>query len=119
MNWLNKYKKESGVKKSTLDQLRKFFGGDIEFRISSKIRQEIGELFKEAQSIHIPERDQNLEMAKAELEQQLDIAKSDLRKARKSFKRGEMTRDVLFEYEYRLFEIRNQLDEINTKLRGL
>jgi hypothetical protein len=119
MNWLNKYKKESGVKKSTLDQLRKFFGGDIEFRISSKIRQEIGELFKEAQSIHIPERDQDLEIAKAELERQLDIAKSDLRKARKSFKRGEMTRDVLFEYEYRLFEIRNQLDEINTKLRGL
>jgi hypothetical protein len=119
MNWLNKYKKQSGVKKSTLDQLRKFFGGDIEFRISSKIRQEIGELFKEAQAIHIPERDQDLEMAKAELEKQLAIAKSDLKKAKKTFKRGEITRDVLFEYEYRLFEIRNQLDEINTKLRGL
>jgi hypothetical protein len=119
MNWLNKYKKDNHVKKSTLDLLRKFFGGDIEFRISSKIRQEISEIFKEAQTIHIPERNEDLEMAKAELEKQLAIARADLKKAKKAFKRGNMTRDVLFEYEYRLFEIRNQLDEINTKLRGL
>jgi hypothetical protein len=119
MNWLNKYKKEKEVKKSTLDSLRKFFGGDIEFRISSKIRQEISEIFKEAQLIHIPDRNKDLEMVKIELEKELAIAKADLKKARKSFKKGEMDRDTLFEYEYRMFEIRNQLDEVNSKLRGI
>jgi len=119
MNWLNKYKKEKEVKKSTLDSLRKFFGGDIEFRISSKIRQEISEIFKEAQLIHIPDRNKDLEMVKIELEKELAIANADLKKARKSFKKGEMDRDNLFEYEYRMFEIRNQLDEVNSKLRGI
>ena len=106
MEWLNKYKKEANVKKATLDSLIKFFGVDIEFRISSKIREEIKELFNEVQY--------NFEKKNNDLQ----IAKAELKKAKKEFNRGEINRDTLFDYEYRLIELRNQLDEVIAKLKG-
>jgi len=118
MEWLNKCKKETKVKKATLDSLRKFFGGDIEFRISSKIRDEIREIFKEVQYSY-ESKNEDLQLAKAELEKQITKAKSELKKAKKSFTRNEIDRDTLFDYEYRLVELRSQLDEVLAKLKGL
>lgn len=117
MEWLNKYKKDTKVKKETLDNLRKFFGGDIEFRISSKIREEIREIFNEAQTKY-DTRLKDLQLAKDALEKQITKSKSELKKAKKQFNRGEIDRDTLFDYEYRLVELRNQLDEILAKLKG-
>ncbi len=117
MEWLNKYKKDTKVKKETLDNLRKFFGGDIEFRISSKIREEIREIFNEAQTKY-DTRVKDLQLAKDALEKQITKSKSELKKAKKQFNRGEIDRDTLFDYEYRLVELRNQLDEILAKLKG-
>ena len=117
MDWLNKYKKETNVKKATLDSLRKFFGGDIEFRISSKIREEIKELFNEVQ-YNFEKKNSDLQIAKAELEKLITKSKAELKKAKKAFSRGEIDRDTLFDYEYRLIELRNQLDEVIAKLKG-
>ena len=117
MEWLNKYKKETNVKKATLDSLRKFFGGDIEFRISSKIREEIKELFNEVQ-YNFEKKNNDLQIAKAELEKLITKSKAELKKAKKEFNRGEINRDTLFDYEYRLIELRNQLDEVIAKLKG-
>lgn len=117
MDWLNKYKKEATVKKDTLDNLRKFFG-DVEFRISSKIREEINELFKDVQSKYTS-KGNDLQMAKVALEKQITKAKSELKKAKKAFTRNEIDRDTLFDYEFRLVELRSQLDEVLAKLKGL
>ena len=117
MDWLNKYKKDENVKKATLDNLRKFFGGDIEFRISSKIREEIKEIFNEVQ-YNFEKKNSDLQLAKAELEKLIAKSKTELKKAKKSFNRGEIDRDTLFDYEYRLIELRNQLDEVIAKLKG-
>lgn len=117
MEWLNKYKKEKTVKKETLDMLRNFFGGEIEFRLSSKIRDEIKEIFNEVQ-YNFERKNNDLQLAKAELEKLITKSKSELKKAKKSFNRGEIDRDALFDYEYRLIELRNQLDEVIAKLKG-
>jgi FKBP-type peptidyl-prolyl cis-trans isomerase (trigger factor) len=118
MDWLNKYKKDSPtLKKATLDQLKTFFGKDIELRVSNKIRNEIADIFKEQLELG-KESEVSLLVAKAELEKQVNLAKTDLRTAKKLYKKGEMDRDTLFDYEYRLVELRMQLDDIINKLNN-
>ena len=115
---LNKYKKDVVVKKATLELLKKFFGEDIEFKISNKIRREIAEIFMEQQAHDITE-EKDLLAAKAEVEKHINRAKTELKNARKLFKNGEIDRDTLFDYEFRLVELRAQLEEINAKLKDL
>ena len=116
MEYLNKYNKEiPDLKKSTLDALHNFFGKSIELRVSDKIRNEIAEIFKEQLEYGRQTYD-SLLAAKTELEKQINLAKTDLRNAKKLFKKGEMNRDTLFDYEYRIIELRLQLDEIINKL---
>jgi|APFre7841882793_1041355.scaffolds.fasta_scaffold74389_2 FKBP-type peptidyl-prolyl cis-trans isomerase (trigger factor) len=118
MDYLNKYKKElTPLKKATLESLKSFFGKEIELRISNKIRNEIAEIFKE-QLEEGKEKEVNLLVIKAELERQINLAKTELRSAKKLYKKGEMNRDELFDYEFRLVELRMQLDDILNKLNG-
>lgn len=118
MSSLNKYKKGTDVKKATLDLLKRFFGEEIEFKISNKIRREIAEIFMEQQAHEVSE-EKDLLAAKAEIEKHINRAKTELKNARKLFKNGEIDRDTLFDYEFRLVELRAQLDEINAKLRDV
>jgi len=116
MEYLNKYNKEiPPLKKTTLDALKNFFGKSIELRVSDKIRNEIAELFRD-NSDYGREKGADLLIAKTEIEKQINLAKTDLRSAKKLYKKGEMDRDTLFDYEYRLVELRMQLDEILNKL---
>jgi hypothetical protein len=117
MDWLNKYTKEKPVKKGVLDILKKFFGKSIELRVSSKIKNEIADMFKD-QIDYGMETEAKILIAKAELEKQINLAKTDLRNAKKLYKKGDMDRDTLFDYEYRLVELRMQLDELLNKLNG-
>lgn len=117
MRWLNKYTKEKPpVKKGALDILKKFFGKGIELRVSNKIKNEISDMFRELD--YSAEYESKLLLAKAELEKQINVAKTDLRNAKKLYKKGDMDRDTLFDYEYRLVELRMQLDELLNKLNG-
>ena len=116
MEYLNKYHKEFlPLKKTTLDALKNFFGKSIELRVSDKIRNEINEMFRE-NSEYCREKGADLLITKGEIEKQINLAKTDLRNAKKLYKKGEMDRDTLFDYEYRLVELRMQLDEIINKL---
>ena len=118
MDWLNKYKKDpTSLKKATLETLKAFFGKEIELRVSNKIRNEIAEIFRE-NSEYGKETESELILAKGQIEKQIDLAKSDLRGAKKLYKKGEIDRETLFDYEFRLVELRMQLDDILNKLNG-
>lgn len=110
------------MKKSTIEALRAFYGHDIEFRISEKrdkIREEIQQMF--AENLIQPEFAQsklsNLIAAQQKLEKEILIVKSELKNAKKKFKRGSISRDELFETEFRLIELKSQLEEIIEKLK--
>jgi len=109
------------LKKSTIEALKAFYGKDIEFRISQrrdKISEEIQQMFSD--NIVEPkhgDRICNLIAAKEKLEQEIIKARSELKNAKKKFKRGEMDRDTLFDFEYRLIELRSQLEEVIDKLK--
>ena len=109
------------MKKSTIEALRAFYGNDIEFRISQKrdrIAEEIQQMFRD--NIIEPEGGQkisNLIAAREKIEKEIVKAKSELKNAKRKFKRGEIDRDTLFDFEYRLIELRAQLEEILEKIK--
>jgi hypothetical protein len=109
------------LKKSTIESLRAFYGNDIEFRISQKqdrISEEIQQMFND--NIVEPEGGQtisNLIAAREKIEQEIIKSKSELKNAKRKFKRGEIDRDDLFDFEYRLIELRAQLEEIIEKIK--
>jgi hypothetical protein len=102
------------VKKATIQALRDFFGKNVEFKITSKISDEIIEMFNEQIATH--DRDELL-VIKDEIERLLKHAASEYKKAKKLFKRGEITIDELIENEDNLTKLKNELEEINFKLR--
>jgi hypothetical protein len=109
------------LKKSILDALRAFYGDDIEFRIVKKrdiISEEIQQIFREnIVDTRLSGSFQNLIAAREKLEKEIVKSKSELKNAKKKFKRGEMDRDTLFEFEYRLIELKNQLEDILDKIK--
>lgn len=58
-----------------------------------------------------------LMIVKDNLERMIGYAESDYRKAKKLFKRGEISKDELIECENRLIKLKSELDEVNFKLK--
>ena len=113
----NKYPKGIiKVKKTTVEALRNFFGKGVELKVTSKISDEISAMFSEQQAVSIKEHSELLAI-KDKLERLIMYAANDYKKAKKLFKRGEVSKDELFECENRLIKLKNELDEINFKLK--
>jgi DNA repair exonuclease SbcCD ATPase subunit len=108
------------LKKTIIDALKSFYGKDIEFRISEKrdkISEEIHQMFAQEDIDTSSSRLCNLIAAREKLEREIVKAKSELKQAKKKFRRGEMDRDELFDFEFRLIELRSQLEEIIEKIK--
>ena len=104
------------MKKTIIQALHDLFGKNVEFKITSKISEEISDMFTEQQEFVKNGRDELL-MVKDKIERLLKYATSEHRRAKKLFKRGEITIDELIENEDKLIRLKNELDDINFKLR--
>lgn len=71
------------------------------------IEEELEEINKKHQ-----QRPETQDKVKIELSKALQRAKSDLSSAKKLFKQGKISSDDLLEYEWRVYEIKEQLDQI-------
>lgn len=81
---------------------------DICIKEPSIIEEELEETSKKHQQS--PETNDKV---KVELSKALQRAKSDLASAKKLFKQGKLSNDDLLEYEWRVYEIKEQLDQID------
>ena len=98
---------------SKILKIFKFSFPEINFKTRSKISEEVREMFNSSSSIQ--EREELFFALKA-LEKELKIAKKKLSKAIKLYKEAEITRDELSDYEYAVYELETQIDEIVYRL---
>lgn len=95
---------------SKLEQFASLFKG-IKFDI--KIKDSIEELIDapEEKEEHV-QQPETREKAKVELNRALQKAKADLANARKLFKQGKISNDDLLENEWRVYELKEQIDRM-------
>ena len=91
---------------SKLDKFASLFT-DINFEI------DIRESLEEQQ-----QRPETRNKVKVELNRELQRAKSELATAKKLFKQGKLDHDQMIELEWRVFELKEQLDRLNEDYWG-
>lgn len=104
------------MRKAVLEALHNFFGKNIDFKVTSKLSNGSFDMLDDQELVMLNKRDE-LMVVKDKIERLLRYATSEYKKAKKLFKRGEITIDELIENEEKLNKLRNELDEINFKLR--
>jgi len=97
-----------------IDTLRGIFHG-VNLIVNSKISNEVQDLFN-THSSYTPEHSSSLEDTKFALEKQLRFAQEDLRHAKKAYHSGHITRDEVYDIEWRIDELKSDIEDINNRL---
>ena len=95
---------------NNIDKFKDLFKGiDFEIKIVDSIEEE---------KVKVEQTPETRAKVKVELDRALQKAKSELAAAKKAFKQGKITNDELFDMEWRVFELKEQLDRIQTDRWG-
>ena len=104
------------MKKEVVDALYQIFGKEIEFKVTNKSSIDMLAVIDEQQIFYLKDYARLLAI-KEKLESMIKSTASDYKKAKKLFKNGDIPIDELLEYEQILNKLRNELDEVNSKLK--